>query len=102
MGTILDGKAVAQVVRRSVKDAVERFHVQHGYAPGLATVLIGDDPVSRVYVGTKEKACREVGIQSFGYRLPATIAAVEALALIADLNRRADVHGILVQLPLPR
>ena len=102
MGMILDGKRVAQVVRDTVKEGVARFFAQHGQVPGLATVLIGDDPVSRVYVGTKEKACREVGIQSFGYRLPATIAAVEALALIADLNRRADVHGILVQLPLPR
>ncbi len=101
MGTILDGKAVAQAVRRSVKDGVARFHVQHGYAPGLATVLIGDDPVSRVYVGTKEKACREVGIQSFGYRLPATVTAAEVLALIVELNTRADVHGILIQLPLP-
>ncbi len=101
MGTILDGKAVAQVVRRSVKDAVERFHVQYGHAPGLATVLVGDDPVSRVYVGTKEKACREVGMQSFGYRLPATVPAAEVLALIAELNTRVEVHGILVQLPLP-
>jgi len=102
MGTILDGKVVAQVVRRSVKDGVARFLAQYGHAPGLATVLIGDDPVSRVYVGTKEKACREVGMQSSGYRLPATVPAAEALALITDLNTRAEVHGVLVQLPLPR
>jgi methylenetetrahydrofolate dehydrogenase (NADP+)/methenyltetrahydrofolate cyclohydrolase len=101
MGTILDGKAVAQVVRQSIKDGVTRFSVQHGQAPGLATVLIGDDAVSRVYVGTKEKACREVGMQSFGYRLPATATAAEVFALIAELNARADVHGILIQLPLP-
>jgi methylenetetrahydrofolate dehydrogenase (NADP+)/methenyltetrahydrofolate cyclohydrolase len=102
MGMILDGKRVAQGVRDTVTEGVARFVARHGHAPGLATVLIGDDPVSRVYVGTKEKACREVGIQSFGYRLPATIAATEALGLIAKLNRRADVHGTLVQLPLPR
>ncbi|HJY79898.1 MAG TPA: bifunctional methylenetetrahydrofolate dehydrogenase/methenyltetrahydrofolate cyclohydrolase FolD [Candidatus Binatia bacterium] len=102
MGIILDGKAVAQAVRQTVKDGVARFHIQHGCAPGLATVLIGDDPVSRVYVGTKEKACREVSLQSFGYRLPATVTAAEVLVLIAELNTRPDVHGILVQLPLPR
>lgn len=102
MGTILDGKVVAQVVRRSVKDGVARFLAQHGHAPGLATVLIGDDPVSRVYVGTKEKACREVGMQSSGYRLPATVPAAEALVLISALNTRAEVHGVLIQLPFPR
>ena len=101
MGTILDGKAVAQAVRQSVKDGVARFVRQYGHAPGLATVLVGDDPVSRVYVGTKEKACREVGMQSFGYRLPATVAAAEVFALITELNARTEVHGVLVQLPLP-
>ncbi|HJY79961.1 MAG TPA: bifunctional methylenetetrahydrofolate dehydrogenase/methenyltetrahydrofolate cyclohydrolase FolD [Candidatus Binatia bacterium] len=102
MGIILDGKAVAQTVRQTVKDDVVRFHLHHRCAPGLATILIGDDPVSRVYVGTKEKACREVGLQSFGYRLPATVTAAEVLALIAELNTRPEVHGILVQLPLPK
>ncbi|MGH7962601.1 MAG: bifunctional methylenetetrahydrofolate dehydrogenase/methenyltetrahydrofolate cyclohydrolase FolD [Candidatus Binatia bacterium] len=102
MGAILDGKAVAQAVRQVVKDGVVGFVARYGHAPGLATVLIGDDPVSRVYVGTKEKACREVGMQSFAYRLPDTVAAAEVLALITELNRRADVHGILVQLPLPQ
>ncbi len=101
MGTILDGKALAQRVRLGVKEAVARFQAQHGYAPGLATVLIGDDSVSRVYVSTKEKACREVGMQSFGYRLPATTTTSEALALIRELNHRPDVQGILIQLPLP-
>ncbi|HEV8715647.1 MAG TPA: bifunctional methylenetetrahydrofolate dehydrogenase/methenyltetrahydrofolate cyclohydrolase FolD [Candidatus Binatia bacterium] len=102
MGIILDGKVVAQAVRQSVKDGVRRFVLQHGQAPGLATVLIGDDPVSRVYVGTKEKACREVGMQSFGYRIPATATAAEVFALIAELNARTEVHGTLIQLPLPR
>jgi methylenetetrahydrofolate dehydrogenase (NADP+) / methenyltetrahydrofolate cyclohydrolase len=102
MGIILDGKVVAQAVRHSVKDGVRRFVIQHGQAPGLATVLIGDDPVSRVYVGTKEKACREVGMQSFGYRFPATVTAAEVFTLIMELNTRTEVHGILIQLPLPR
>jgi methylenetetrahydrofolate dehydrogenase (NADP+)/methenyltetrahydrofolate cyclohydrolase len=101
MGATLDGKRVAEEVRRAVKDGVAHFLAQHGYVPGLATVLVGEDPVSRVYVGTKEKACREVGMQSIGYRLPATVTATEVFALIAELNARADVHGILIQLPLP-
>jgi methylenetetrahydrofolate dehydrogenase (NADP+)/methenyltetrahydrofolate cyclohydrolase len=101
MGVLLDGKALAHRVRAEVKQAVARYVAHHGSAPGLATVLIGDDPVSQVYVGTKEKACREVGMHSFGYRLSATASEGEARALIAELNARADVHGILIQLPLP-
>lgn len=101
MGTLLDGKALAQRVRTETKIAVAQLVTQHGYAPGLATVVIGDDPVSRVYVGTKEKACREVGMLSFGYRLPATTSMNEALALVHELNARSDVQGILIQLPLP-
>jgi methylenetetrahydrofolate dehydrogenase (NADP+)/methenyltetrahydrofolate cyclohydrolase len=101
MGTILDGKLLARTVRSTVRDGVERFRSHYGQVPGLATILIGDDPVSRVYVNTKEKACREVGMQSFGYRLPATTLASEVFKLIAELNARTDVHGILLQLPLP-
>jgi methylenetetrahydrofolate dehydrogenase (NADP+)/methenyltetrahydrofolate cyclohydrolase len=101
MGVLLDGKALAQRVREEVKQAVTRYIAHHGFAPGLATVLIGDDPVSQVYVGTKEKACREVGMLSFGYRLSATASEAETLALIEELNGRADVQGILIQLPLP-
>lgn len=101
MATILDGKVLAQQARLSIKKEVAHFLARHGSVPGLATVLIGDDPVSRVYVGTKEKACREVGIQSFGYRLPETISAAEAFALITELNHRPDVHGILIQIPVP-
>lgn len=100
-GTILDGKAVALDVRQTVKSGVEQFRARYGYGPGLATVLIGEDPASRVYVNTKEKACLEVGIQSFPYRFPATSTLAELLTLIAELNERTEVHGILVQLPLP-
>src|SRR5713101_868943 len=101
MGAILDGKMVAQAVRLSVKKGVACFFAQHGQVPGLAAVLIGNDPMSHVYVGIKEKACREVGMQPFPYRLPATITGAEVLALIAELNVRPDVHGFLLQLPLP-
>ncbi|MBM4254317.1 MAG: bifunctional methylenetetrahydrofolate dehydrogenase/methenyltetrahydrofolate cyclohydrolase FolD [Deltaproteobacteria bacterium] len=100
-GTLLDGKAVAQTVRQTVKVGVAQFLDRHGYVPGLATVLVGDDPASRVYVSTKEKACQEVGIRSCPHRLPASTAAKEVLQLINELNQCRDVHGILVQLPLP-
>ena len=100
-GIILDGKAVAHDVRRTVKVAITQFGAHHGHVPGLATILVGEDPASRVYVNTKEKACQEVGIRSFPYRFPATSTATEILALIAELNARSEVHGILLQLPLP-
>ena len=100
MGQTLDGKAVAAAVRREVQDRVARLKGA-GLEPGLATVLVGDDPASRVYVGNKERACGEVGIRSHGHRLAATATQSELLGLVRDLGRRADVHGILVQLPLP-
>jgi methylenetetrahydrofolate dehydrogenase (NADP+)/methenyltetrahydrofolate cyclohydrolase len=100
MSTILDGKAVAQAVRAEVARNVEALRAR-GIVPGLATVLVGDDPASRVYVGTKERACGEVGMKSVGQRLPADTRTAELLTLVAELNRRTDVHGILVQLPLP-
>jgi methylenetetrahydrofolate dehydrogenase (NADP+) / methenyltetrahydrofolate cyclohydrolase len=100
-GVILDGKVIAQNVRQMVKEGVSRFLARYGDVPGLATVLIGDDPASLVYINTKEKACHEVGIRSFPYRLPATTKPAEALSLIERLNNRPEVHGILIQLPLP-
>jgi len=101
MGRILDGKVVAQTVRAEVSRRVEALRLQRGIVPGLATVLVGDDPASHVYVGTKEKACAQVGIRSFGQRLAANIPTPELVALVEGLNANADVHGILVQLPLP-
>ncbi len=101
MGKTIDGKAVAAAVRGEVRARVSRL-VDRGVVPGLATVLVGDDPASQVYVGGKEKACAEVGMRSFGHRLPATTSQAELLALVRDLGRNPDVHGILVQLPLPR
>ena len=100
MGQTIDGKAVAVTVRNEVRDRVARLAAR-GVVPGLATILVGDDPASRLYVGNKERACEEVGLRSFGHRLPATIAQAELLALVRELDRRPDVHGILVQLPLP-
>jgi methylenetetrahydrofolate dehydrogenase (NADP+)/methenyltetrahydrofolate cyclohydrolase len=100
--TIIDGKAVAAKVRAEVAEAVTKLKAERGCTPGLATVLIGDDPASHTYVRNKRKACAEVGIESFSYELPATISQAEAEALIGDLNARPEVHGILVQLPLPK
>ncbi|MCC6848477.1 MAG: bifunctional methylenetetrahydrofolate dehydrogenase/methenyltetrahydrofolate cyclohydrolase FolD [Deltaproteobacteria bacterium] len=100
MSTILDGKAVARAVRAEAARAVEALRAR-GVVPGLATVLVGDDPASRVYVGSKERACTEVGIQSIGQRLPDGTRTADLAARVRELNARADVHGILVQLPLP-
>lgn len=100
MSTILDGKVVAQAVRAEAARAVDALRAR-GVVPGLATVLVGDDPASRVYVGSKERACTEIGMQSIGQRLPATTRTAELVAVVQELNSRSDVHGILVQLPLP-
>jgi methylenetetrahydrofolate dehydrogenase (NADP+)/methenyltetrahydrofolate cyclohydrolase len=100
LGHVIDGKAVAAAVRGEVRERVARL-LERGTTPGLATLLVGDDPASRVYVGSKEKACQEVGMRSFGHRLAASTSQGDLLATIGDLGRRADVHGILVQLPLP-
>lgn len=100
-GVILDGKGIAHTVRQEVKERVAQFFGRHGYVPGLATVLMGENPASRVYVNTKEKACHEVGMRSFPSHLSASTSAVEVLQLIAELNAHPDVHGILIQLPLP-
>ena len=104
MGVVLDGKQYARTVRQGLKERIARIRQQPGrqdWQPGLATILIGEDPASRAYISTKEKACCEVGIVPFGHRLPATVSADEAVALIDRLNARPDVHGILLQLPLP-
>jgi len=98
---IIDGSAIAAAVRSEIKAEVERLKAEHGVIPGLATVLIGDDPASATYVRNKRRACAEVGIQSFGYELPATISQDELFQLLSELSARCDVHGILVQLPLP-
>jgi methylenetetrahydrofolate dehydrogenase (NADP+)/methenyltetrahydrofolate cyclohydrolase len=100
VGQTIDGKAVAAAVREEVRERVARLAAR-GIVPGLAAILVGDDPASRVYVGNKEKACADAGIRSFRHRLPASTPEGELLALVARLGRDPEVHGILVQLPLP-
>jgi len=101
MTGIIDGKAVAKEVQKQIKEEVEGLERRWGLVPGLAVVLVGDDPASHIYVRNKEKACKEVGIKSFEHLLPATISEKELLALVQQLNKDKNVHGILVQLPLP-
>ncbi len=98
---IIDGKGIAKDLRASLHNEVEAFIKQGNRAPGLAVVLVGEDPASQVYVRNKRKACEEVGIKSFAYNLPATTTQDELSKLIAELNANPEVDGILVQFPLP-
>ncbi|MEO9825518.1 MAG: bifunctional methylenetetrahydrofolate dehydrogenase/methenyltetrahydrofolate cyclohydrolase FolD [Paracoccaceae bacterium] len=99
--TIIDGKAFALKVRGKVADHVARLKADHGITPGLAVVLVGEDPASQVYVRSKGKATNEAGMKSVEHRLDPTTSEADLLALIDDLNNDATIHGILVQLPLP-
>jgi len=101
MGALIDGKSVAAGVRDTVTHEVAAFRRDHGYAPGLATVLVGDDPASASYVRSKRKACAASGITSVAQELGSDITQRALLDLVRSLNERRDVHGILVQLPLP-
>jgi methylenetetrahydrofolate dehydrogenase (NADP+) / methenyltetrahydrofolate cyclohydrolase len=98
---IIDGKAIAADLRAAVADEVRRLKAAHGLQPGLAVVLVGDDPASKTYVGSKSRGLVEVGMRPFDYQLPVSTSEAELLALIAKLNADAAVSGILVQLPLP-
>ena len=100
--TIIDGKAFAARVRAQVAAHVARLHEEHGLQPGLAVVLVGEDPASQVYVRAKGTQTVEVGMASFEHKLPADTTEADLLALIARLNADPAVHGILVQLPLPK
>jgi methylenetetrahydrofolate dehydrogenase (NADP+)/methenyltetrahydrofolate cyclohydrolase len=100
--TIIDGKARAAALRDSVAAGVADFVRDHGRAPGLTVVLVGDDPASAVYVRNKGRETRAAGMVSVEHRLPATTSEAELLALVAALNADDSVDGILVQLPLPR
>jgi methylenetetrahydrofolate dehydrogenase (NADP+)/methenyltetrahydrofolate cyclohydrolase len=102
VGEVLDGKAAAREVRERVRSETGDFTRAHGVKPGLATVLVGDDPASKIYVGSKHKACEEVGFTSFAHELPASTNEAHLLHLIDALNADPSVHGILVQLPLPK
>ncbi len=99
--TIIDGKAIAAQLRADVASAAGRLSRDHGVTPGLAVVLVGDDPASEVYVRNKDRATRAAGMVSFEVKVPATTSEIELLAIVGELNRRDDVDGILVQLPLP-
>ncbi len=101
MSRILDGKAAAQAVRAEVAERVRALRAR-GVAPGLAVVLVGDDPASQVYVRNKDKAALEAGFEVRTVRRGAELSQSELLALIEELNRERGVHGILVQLPLPK
>lgn len=101
MAIRIDGKAIAAAVRQEVRAEAEEL-TRLGTTPGLAVILVGDDPASRVYVNNKKKACAEAGIRSEEFTLPAETKQEELLALVAELNARDDIHGILCQLPLPK
>ena len=98
---LIDGKAAAQELRERIAGEVARFHETSGRAPGLAVVLVGEDPASSIYVRSKAKATIEAGMQSFEHRLPDTVSQDELVALVDWLNADPAVDGILVQLPLP-
>lgn len=99
---IIDGKATAERIRAEVKVAVEKRAAEGKSMPGLATVLVGKNPASEVYVRSKQKACAEAGINSFGHHLPEDASQEEVEALVRELNADPKVNGILVQLPLPK
>jgi methylenetetrahydrofolate dehydrogenase (NADP+)/methenyltetrahydrofolate cyclohydrolase len=100
--TIIDGKAIAARIREQLAVDVAKMKEEHGIVPGLATVLVGDNPASHSYVSMKRKACEQVGIVSFPNELPGDASQADVEALVKKLNDDPKVHGILVQLPLPR
>ena len=101
MGNIIDGNKIAQEIRNEVRLKTLELRRQTGIIPGLAVILVGDDPASQVYVGRKSKACAEVGFLSREYKLPAETEEKKLLKIIKKLNKDDQIHGILVQLPLP-
>ena len=102
MAELISGKVVSAACREKIKREVDAFKAERGYAPGLAVILVGNNPASEVYVRNKHKACLEVGITSYQIELPEETTEEELLKKIDELNGDACVHGILVQLPLPK
>lgn len=98
---ILNGREISGEIRKELKEKVEQLK-QNGIHPGLAVILVGNDPASRIYVKNKKKACEETGISSFEYVLPEETSEEELIQLVETLNNDRSVHGILVQLPLPK
>jgi methylenetetrahydrofolate dehydrogenase (NADP+)/methenyltetrahydrofolate cyclohydrolase len=99
---VLDGKAIALQIRQEIQSEVAKVIERTGKTPCLAAILVGEDPASQVYVRNKEMACHKAGIQSQLFRLPSDTTSTQLLELVDRLNRDASIHGILVQLPLPR
>ena len=99
---IIDGKEVAEQIRSDIKQAIDKRMAEGKTTPGLATVLVGNNPASEVYVRNKQKACAEVGINSFGHHLPGDATQEEVESLVRQLNADLNINGILVQLPLPK
>lgn len=99
---IIDGKKVSAQVKYAVKEQALELKEKYGITPGLAVVIVGNDPASRVYVNNKKKACEYCGFKSEEYALPEETTQEELLALVKKLNEKDDIHGILVQLPLPK
>ena len=102
MAKIIDGKAISKQVREEIAAEVVQYKERYGTVPGLAVIIVGSDPASQVYVRNKKRACEEVGFYSVGYELPESTTQEELIALIEKLNNDDKVHGILVQLPLPK
>ncbi|NQT58108.1 MAG: bifunctional methylenetetrahydrofolate dehydrogenase/methenyltetrahydrofolate cyclohydrolase FolD [Bacteroidetes bacterium] len=102
MTKIIDGKEISKIIRSEQKIKVELLKKKTGITPGLAVVLVGEDPASQAYVRSKRRACKNMGILSRDYNFPPNITELELLNLISELNADAEIHGILVQLPLPK
>ena len=101
MSVLIDGKALAAQLRQEIREKSENFRRERGKDIGLAVILVGEDPASQVYVRNKIKACEEVGVKSFSYHLPAETTEGQLISLVGELVAADNVHGILVQLPLP-
>jgi methylenetetrahydrofolate dehydrogenase (NADP+)/methenyltetrahydrofolate cyclohydrolase len=99
---IISGKQIAEDMRAEMKVEIEELKAKHGIVPGLTVVLVGEDPASQVYVRNKKKSCEAIGINSVEHKLPADTSEEDLLALVEKLNKDEAVHGILVQLPLPK
>lgn len=102
MSNIIDGKAVSQSVKDRIKEEVTALKAEHEVVPGLAVIIVGDNPASRIYVNNKKKACEYVGFDSYEYALPEETTETELLELIKKLNNDEKIDGILCQLPLPK
>ena len=98
---LIDGKLLSKKVQNHVRTSVEELKREYGVVPGLAVIIVGDDPASHAYVGMKEKACKNVGFYSIAHKMPNTITQNEIIEIITMMNNNPHIHGILVQLPLP-